>query len=267
MLRALLGLAMVAALAGCQSGYSKFYIDEIGGAKALLAPPSETEELRIFETSGDWHLDRDNAFVDGYILIGSASFTAAGVGRDQLANQAEEVGASVVFRGSEYSSTRSYVAPYTTTQAVTTYHSGSVYGGGGSGSYSGYSTSYVPQTTYVPRTVTRYRYRALFFAKMRPSCLGMLPYEPDEATRRQLQVPPSLMIATIRNGSPLAEAGAIEGDIFLRFNDRPVGTMRDLFPIPSNQDVEMIVFRDGFEVPLLVRTGDCSGPHYLYAGI
>lgn len=100
--------------------------------------------------------------------IGTASFvSAAREGERHALSAAKSVGADYVMWAKEYQTTTSSsgVIPNTVPTTTTTYHSGNIYGGWDSYSYSGTSTTYGSETHYIPYTKIYhwFKYTAEFF--------------------------------------------------------------------------------------------------------
>ncbi len=142
----------VSLLSGCgPNGFLKHYT----GARLEPIPSDQP----IFRTA---------KVPDDCSTIGTAEFlSSAGEGNKEAIAAARKVGAHGVVWDSEYIDTTvtSGVTPITTPTTTTTYHGGTVWGNGGSASYSGYSTTRGTRTTYIPYTNTRhwYKYRAQFY--------------------------------------------------------------------------------------------------------
>jgi len=140
-------------LNGCgPNGFLKHYV----GTKYEPLPNSEPVSV-VFPSTPE-----------GSKLIGTSDFVSCNGEKDREAiSAARKVGANYVAWNADYldTSTTSGVMPITTPTTTTTYHSGSVWGNGGSASYSGYSTTHGSKTTYIPYTKTRhwYKYTAKFY--------------------------------------------------------------------------------------------------------
>jgi hypothetical protein len=102
--------------------------------------------------------------------IGASNFVSSnGEGNKEALAAARKIGAhGVVWKSEHYTTTSSSGAiPISTPTSTTSYHSGSVWGSGGSANYSGTSTTRGTSTTYIPYTKTHhwYKYHARFYRK------------------------------------------------------------------------------------------------------
>lgn len=250
---------IVIAISGCTSGYEQFYNDESAGGAGKIGYTA-TESLQIFSSSGDWGQDGIRMFENGYTRIGSASFNGSLEGDEGLKKQALKVGADAVIVSSEFTDSVTRSIPITTTQAVTTYHSGNanVYSSGGSayGSYSGNSTTYIPSTTYVPVTQRRYDQTAVFFRKLLPSCIGFMEGDISVGLRQQIGTNSGVMVAAIRVGSPAYRADIVPGDVFLEIDGRKFYSGMNL-GIRSGENVEALVWRRGKLIRKNFVSGSC----------
>lgn len=250
---------IVSAISGCTSGYEQFYSDESAGGAGFVGSAA-TESLQVFSSSGDWDQDIMRMYENGYARIGSASFNGSLEGKEGLQEQAIKVGADAVIVSSKFTDSVTRSIPITTTQAVTTYHSGNanVYGSGGSsyGTYSGSSTAYVPSTTYVPVTQRRYDQAAVFFRKLLPSCIGFLEGEISAELRQQIGTNSGVMVAAVRTGAPAYRADIVPGDVLLEIGGRKFYSGMDL-GIRSGENVEALVWRRGKLVRKNFVSGSC----------
>ena len=236
-------------------------------AAVSLEPPTASPPV-IRRMSDYWKIDHYAAFEDGYVLIGSAAFTGPAEEREDLIRQAEKVDAELVFVKQEYLGSDDYIASYTTSYPVTSYHSGSIYGHGFRGSYSGTTTTRVRETEYYLRTRHHYNHDVTFYAKRKPSCLGLLIYEPtEEHLRTTPDLRPLVMVTAVRKGSPAAAAGFESFDMFHTVNGQEIASLSDMMPLPSFQEVDIVVQRGPWKVPMTVTTGDCTQPISLHSGI
>lgn len=249
------------AFAGCSSGYEQFYVDESARVRDWILPDSNPQAPTVFTSSGDFDADERKMFEDGYVRIGYVSFNGPSEGNEKIIEQAKQVGAALVIASSSYTNSITSSIPITTTKPVTTYNSGNVraYGSGGSayGTYSGTSTSYVPTTTYIPTTVNRYDQSAIFFAKMKPACMGYLSGEISNEERQKVGTNSGVKIAAVRKGSPVYEADVVPGDIILEFDGRKI-TPADTPKLSSRQKVDLTIFRSGVVIHKAVTTDQCS---------
>jgi hypothetical protein len=208
-------------LSSCQSAFTQFYEDYSGPVKDLIVPPSAVPRI----LSGDENTDDLIArmWTDGYVLIGASSFNGVQEDRAGAIEQALKVGAEIVALNVSYESTERGSVPITTQQAVTTTSSGtaSTYGSGGAayGRYFGTTTTMVPTTTYVPYAVDRFDQVALYFAPVKPACLGIFQKELSNEERQLIGSNKGVRVFAVRRGSPAYLADILPGDIILNSDD------------------------------------------------
>jgi hypothetical protein len=116
-MRIALVFVVAAIVAGCASGFAKFYTPD-PNAQAILKspitlPPPKTPQ--VFAHSSDIKVDAKRMAEDGYLYIGSSSFygPANRSNRSQAIAQGEKVGAAVVLFKTDYMDTLNGVVPYT----------------------------------------------------------------------------------------------------------------------------------------------------------
>ena len=115
--------------------------------------------------------------------------------------------------------------PITTPTTSTTYNSRTVsaYGSGGyaNGMYSGTSTTYDTQTTYIPYSVDRYEQAALFFKPLARIGLGVKLGLLSDADKQRLQSNKGMLVEAVRKGSPAFAADILPGDIVISIGGKP----------------------------------------------
>ena len=162
----------------------------------------------------------------GYYLIGESNFNGPEVNKDDLLNHARSIGADLVLTNVKYLTTVSGTVPLTLPTTNTTYHSGSITGDV-FGSYSGTTTSYGTNTTYLPYQTNRYQYRAAFMVKIKTS-LGIFFNDIDQSTRKLIGENKGVRIIVVVDNSPAFYADVLEGDIITSINDNIVRTPEQL---------------------------------------
>jgi len=164
---------LVLSLTGCAvNGYSKFYQQVPDAtpeaiAQIRAAPPPETPLVMYAAKPPD-----PKPFMQqGYAVIGYSSFNSGHNEPDSEAvAQAKKIGADlVVIVDPNYTGSVTSQIPLTlpTTTTSQTNGSATAYGSGGSVTAYGNSTTttYGSRTTYIPMTVNRYDYGAVYFVK------------------------------------------------------------------------------------------------------
>lgn len=203
----------------CASGFEQYYTEMVPKERASTYFMSPSAEPMIVPASGDIDQTVYRMFENGYGLIGYSSFNGAMESEGGALKKAREIGAEKIAILNNYTDTINGSIPITTNQAVTTHHSGSAsaYGSGGSayGTYSGTSTTYVPNTTYVPYSVRRFDQTALYFGAMNPSCIGIYLIEASDADRRATSTNRVDKIGTVRKNSAAYQADLLPGDLVI----------------------------------------------------
>jgi hypothetical protein len=243
---------IVISISGCASGYEQFYADESAGWEGSFNSPT-TEPLKIFAGSGDWGQDVHRMYENGYGRIGSAAFNGSLEGNEGLKKQALKVGANAVIVSSDFTDSVTSSIPITTTQAVTTYHSGSV----NSGNFSATSTTYVPTTTHVPVTQRNYDQTAVFFRELKLPCIGFLNGDVSLDLRQRIGTNSGVMVAAVRIGGPAYYADIVSGDVVLEIAGQKI------FPdtylkISSEERVDALIWRRGKLIRKEFVSGSCS---------
>lgn len=204
-------------LAACATGFEEFYESTASDEDFSNRFEHSSEAPEIVASYGDISETVLKMFERGFGLVGYSAFNGPIEKSKKALSKAEEVGATKVVILSEYINTVNGTLSIPSSKHVTTYHSGTVstYGNGGStyGGYSGTSTSYVPTTSYIPYSVARYDQTALFFAALKPSCLGIMVSEPSEAEKRMVGTNKVVIVTAVRQGSAAYHADVLSGDL------------------------------------------------------
>jgi hypothetical protein len=206
-------------LTACASGYQQFYkpyIEPNNLTDVELLQPGE--EPKVYGTND---FDKDIRILRSkmYIPIGYSSFNGKYEDESMVKAQAKRVGATVVLVNSQYTNTQTSTAPLFIPNSSTTYSSGSVYGGGIYGGYSGSSTTY--GTTVVPITTQQRRYdqTAVFFVKSTKKLkFGVFINNLNDAQRRELERNTGAVIEIVVEESPAFYSNVLPGDILIMVN-------------------------------------------------
>jgi membrane-associated protease RseP (regulator of RpoE activity) len=252
------------ALSGCAltpggeggNGYAKFFSPEPG------ATPQAVAAMRAAPTTGSpqvvsvakWDSNTAGSFArQGYVLIGSSSFTSGHPEPDQDAIRlGTQIGADlVVILSPEYKGTVSSNVPITVPTTSTSYTNASAtaYGAGGPAMAYGSSTTttYGTSTTYVPVTVQRSAYAAGYFIK-KHYVFGAMFRDLNDAERQQYQTNRGAYVSTVIDGSPAYNADILPGDVILRVNGQTINGQAGLIDSINavrGQTVEVTVVRQG----------------------
>jgi hypothetical protein len=165
-------------------------------------------------------------FVDGYVLIGKSLFNGPIEGRAAAIKKARDVGAEIIVLDVKYTNTNQGAIPITTQQTTTSTTRGnvSVYGGGGpvNGTYSDTTTTFSPQTSYIPYSVNNYDQQALFFARQATPCVGILIGELADEDRRSIGSNKGARVLAVRRYSPAYNSDIIVGDLILSIDGQTI---------------------------------------------
>lgn len=205
------------ALAACANGYSQFYTP---APAASLAQLDRFEGVpTVIESTGDLEGDIGAMFTRGYGALGFSNFNGPTESVAGAVAQGKSVGAQYVVVSRQFARTVQGSIPMTTFAPQTTYTNGTVnaFGPGGSatGNYSGTSTTYTQQTTYIPFTIDRYDQKALYFGPIARKGVGILVSEIDPRNAQRLGTQKGVIVRAVRRGSPAFNADILPGDVLM----------------------------------------------------
>jgi membrane-associated protease RseP (regulator of RpoE activity) len=255
----LLASALSLALLGFATtdGYRQFYtalpgVTPEGIAKARAAPPPA--DPQVARTAGPMNETLLRPYErQGYLPIGYSSFTSGYQQNDDDAvDQGRKHAADLVLIvGSEYSGSVTSTVPITTPTTSTSYTTGTAtaFGTGGSATAFGNSTTttYGSNTNYVPITVDRFQYGAVYLVKQRFH-LGVRDRDLNDDERQQLQTNHGVYILFVVDGSPAYASDMLPGDVVTAVDGTRVdgaASMNDLLAGKAGQVVELTILRQG----------------------
>lgn len=267
MKRAALFVALL--LTGCANGYQQFYRPNPGinaetVASHRVGPAPITP---LVDHIGSYSPQVVSAYLsNAYFPIGYSDFTSGGRQSENGAiSQGEKVGADlVVVIDPQYAGQQSSVIPITSPNNSTSYTTGSATAYGSYGSATAYGSSvthtYGTQTSYVPITVQRFEYGALYFVKMKIG-VGLFTTALTDEQRQVLQSNHGLSVNAVVRSSPAFEADILPGDILLSMAGEQFSLPPDLKAIEMQhlgQTVQLSIYRNGH-----VITKHIAVPNYL----
>lgn len=230
---ACLALLVAPLLHGCASGYKEFYRPAQGATPELIAarrvsPPPATP---IVERSPPDDPQRvlDAYSKRGYAMIGNSSFNSGRAEpEDAAVRQAQQVGADLVLiLNPKYTGSVTSNLPFTTPTTSTSHSTGmaTAYGPGGSVTAygSGTTTTYGSTTTYVPVTVNRSDYGAVFFVKHRLG-FGIFSRDLSDAERQEYQSNKGAVVRLVIDNTPAFNADILVGDVVTSIDGVAVAT-------------------------------------------
>ena len=247
--RTLWWIAAVLALSGCASGYTQFYIPNsnfppaVAAARRAAPPPAEPIVERSQPDSPARVLD---AYARrGYVLIGSSSFNSSKQEPESNAvRQGVAVGADLVLIiNPRYTGSVTSAMPITTPTTSTAYTTGSATAYGPNGPVTAYgsgtTTTYGTTTNYVPITINRSDYSAVYFVKQRFN-LGLFSRDLNEAERKELQTNRGAVVIIVVDGTPAFNADLLVGDMILSVDGVAASGQQDLNRLLEERKGRMI---------------------------
>jgi hypothetical protein len=245
-------------LSGCASGYKQFYKPADGIDQSAIP------QMRYAEFNGNPIVNK-GSFKDldeiinlyakkGYTIIGSSIFNSGqSESEDNAIKQAIAVQADlVVILEPVYSGSVTTSMPITTPTTSTSYSTGSATAYGANGPISVYgsstTTTYGSQTTYMPMTVHRLDYGALYFFKQK-YLLGIYIRDLNDSEKQVIQSNKGIAINIVVDDTPAYNADLLPNDII---------TALDGISITNQTYLTKVLYsRTGKEIVLsLVRNGE-----------
>jgi len=265
-------LTIVLALLGCANSFEQFYrptaaAAEIVGKPYMVPLPAVPS---LYSHSSDVQADAKRMAEEGYILIGTSSFSGATdkVHESQAIEQGKRVGAAVILMKSQYQGTDTGTMPFTSPGApqistVNTMGSFNAHGSSGytMGNYNATSTVTTqgsPTTYQIPFSIVRNQYFASYWSQEDPNKmrLGARAAPVPDAVRTQLQRNTGIYVPIVVRGTPAYSANILEGDVITRIGDEDV-TDPSSFDAQltrfAGTSVKLTVLRAGIEKEIQVR--------------
>lgn len=221
------GLALL--LTACASGYDTFYkqvADPVRVSSSRIAPPPAMPLVQR-SPPGDPTTIESSFARKGYFVIGYSSFNG-GTGQSESGaiEKAKEVGADLVLiLNPQYAGTRTSVVPIVTPTTSTSYTTGSAtaYGSGGTvHAYgSGTTKTYGSQTNYIPISVDRMDYTAVYFVKQKLR-MGLFTRDLDDDERKTNGTNKGVVVRLVVDGSPAYMADLLPDDVITEIDGKPV---------------------------------------------
>jgi membrane-associated protease RseP (regulator of RpoE activity) len=252
-------LSIVAALlAGCAtSGYSQFYrsMGETPAAiaQARAAPPPKVPALE--HAVGPGPQIQAAYGRRGYAMIGYSSFNSGHSETDEEAlDQGAKVQADlVVLIDPHYTGSLTSTLPIATPTTQTSYTNGSAtaYGPGGppvTAYGSSTTTTYGSETSYVPITVNRFDYDALYFIRRGHWVFGASCRDANDAEHSALQSNRGAYVLWVVDGTPAFKSDVLAGDMIVAIDGAPVygyQGLTDLLQQKRGQKADVAIVRNG----------------------
>lgn len=207
-----------------------------------------TAEPELVVSSGDPHRDIELMWRRGYGPLGYTQFTSNNGKTKDARRLAKKLGATHVVVGTSLLSSQSSSIPLTlpSTTTSTTNGTATVMGSGGSatGNYTGTTTTYGTNTTYIPITINRFEKGAIFFAKVPEGGVGIYLRSLTKDEVAQIDSQRAFAIAYIQDGSPAYKANLLPGDIVAEVNGVPADADNWKAERAKQQPLRLKIFRN-----------------------
>lgn len=250
-MRILLAASLIFLSACASNPYSTFY-NGTDNARQLRAYVPSSEQIRILQ-SNDVDRDTKQLMVKGYVPIGQSLFNSGDqqINENQVYEQAVKIGAQIVITASKYTNTVSGSAPVTVPKVTQTYSSGTATAYGSAGTINAYgaanTTTYGSNTIYVPYSIRRSDFIAVYFVKTK-SVIGAYVEPLDDAAKKRLQSNAGVRVTIVIEDSPAFDANIIPGDILLTIDGQPIKSVenyQEYLQKLSGAPVQLTLYRDG----------------------
>lgn len=225
--------------------WEKFYRAYPGANQGIEAvvPPE------IVPSSDDADSDMEAMWRKGFAPIGFTSFTSSNGKTADAVRFARKLKARYLIVATNLASSATIPLPLTLPTAQTTYSNGTAtaYGSGGyaRGTYSGTSTTYGSQTTYMPITVQSFTKLAVFFREMPKVGAGIMQRDLTNAEMARLGTRHVLAVRFVRDGSPAFIADVFPGDLITMVNGRPFSEATWAESAKGPQPMKLQIIRNG----------------------
>ena len=244
-------------LIGCASGYKEFYTSTVPpkyvatlNSNPNLVLLKKGEEPKLYY-SKNLNQDKRHLVRDGYSMLGYSSFNGKYEKESAVIEHAKDIGALVILLKTKYTNTETHSGVLYLPTTQTTYHSGNVYGGGGSAYYSGTSTTYGTSATAYSNTVRRYDQEALFFIKNNMPSVFDIELVKNKSRNSIIDVGSTgPIIDIIKRRGPVYKSKVMEGDILLKVDGTHTPDKSTAIRILKSYDTSKAhsiwtVYRDG----------------------
>ncbi|WP_099185208.1 PDZ domain-containing protein [Sphingobium fuliginis] len=200
--------------------WEKFYQPLIKGATFI---PAEAPE--VVSSSGNPDSDVEGMWRKGFAAIGVSAFNSPNSKTADAIKFGKKLKARYVMLGTKLTSSNTTAVPFTMPTSNTTVTNGtaSVNSGGrfATGTYSGTSTTYGSQTSYIPITVNRFDKMAVYFAEVPKTGIGVMTRDLTPEEVAALETRRAIAIRFVRDNSPAYLADILPGDIITQLDGQP----------------------------------------------
>lgn len=261
----LLAVSLSILLAGCVSGFKQFYQPAQGATLEAIAalrsspPPTIPTVERSQPGAGQAILD---AYAKrGYVMIGHSMFNSGRPeSEDSAIRQGQNVGADLVLiLNPRYTGSVTSTIPITTPTTATSYSTGTAtaYGPGGTVTAygSGMTTTYGSTTNYVPLTIHRSDYGAVFFVRQRFG-LGVFTRDLNDSERQEFQSNKGAAVRLVVDGTPAFDSDILVGDVIATVDGVGVSNakaLNDLVRERAGKRISITIVRRGQHIDKQVQ--------------
>lgn len=258
-------LALALLLSGCASGYKQFYQpsqgitpDQIAARRPGPPPPVPSVERA---QPADSQVILDAYAKRGFVMIGHSLFNSGRPESEESAiDQGREVRADLVLiLNPRYTGSVTASVPITTPTTTTSYSTGSATAYGARGPVTAYgsgtTTTYGSTTSYVPVTVHRMDFGAIYFAKQRFG-LGVFVRDLNNSERQELQTNRGVAVRVVVDDTPAFNADILVGDVITAIDGVAVASTRGFNEVARNyagKVVSLSIIRRGQRIEKSVQ--------------
>ena len=234
-----------AATAAHANDWEKFY-RPIEASGSLIPA---TQEPEIITSAGDAEQDLETMWRRGFAPIGSSFFNSPNPKTGDALRIAKKPNTRYILLQTRLVSSSTSAVPLTMPNTTTSVTNGraSVNGSGGyaSGTYSGTTTTYGSQTTYLPITINRFDKMAVYFGEVPKRGLGVMTRELTSEEMALVDTRRAIVVRFVRDESPAYLADLLPGDILTQVNGEPFDQAKlAQAAIPGNS-IKIHLFRRG----------------------
>lgn len=214
-------------LSGCASTHEKFYQPLQNPKDPRFLSLQASEEVRVQRVE-NLETEIQNYLARNYALIGQSAFNGEYEDEKKVKDFARKNGVAVVLLAVRHTSSSTTTVPLLMPNSTTQYHSGTMYGYGGIGAYSGTTTSY--GNVIVPLTTTHQRYDqvAVYLMPMREKPrVGIHFRNLTVPERKVFESNTGIMVTAVVDGTPAFHANILQGDVLTEWNGRRLASEDD----------------------------------------
>lgn len=265
---ALVGIGASLAISGCANNYKQFYTPAPGATPEAISSnrASTVPQIPIVERSAFGNSEQIVAGYSkrGYLVIGESSFNSGqSVSEEGAIKQGQEVGADLVLVFlPQYTGSVTSSVPITTPTTNTSYSTGSATAYGPGGPVTAYgnatTTTYGSNTTYVPVTVNRSDYGAIYFVKGRFR-VGAFVRNLNDLERQLLQTNQGVVVVTIVDDSPAYKADVLPGDMIVAMDGERVSNQEGFTRMATarkGRSINLSLIRQGHPIEKSLQVGN-----------